>query len=116
MSHTMNIRMEIHDRAALDAACRRLGITTKEGEHQLFATKETGTALYLKGWTFPAVVKSDGSIAFDNYGGAWGDEARLHEFQAYYGLEKAKMEAMRMGYTCTESQEGKNLVLRIQEV
>jgi len=40
MSHTMNIKIELHDRAALEAACQRLGLTLVEGRHKLYSTTE----------------------------------------------------------------------------
>ena len=42
MSHTMNIQIELHDRAALEAACQRLGLTIQEGRHKLYSSTEEG--------------------------------------------------------------------------
>jgi len=115
MSHTMNIKIELHDRAALEAACQRLGLSFTEGTHKLYATNENGIGIKLPGWQYPIVVKSDGTIAYDNYNGHWGKIEELNKLRAYYGLEKAKIEARKKGYSVyeTQDQEG-NLVLRIQ--
>jgi len=116
MSHTLNIKTEIRDPAALQAACSRLNIPSEEGEFQLFNTREKGIAVYLEGWMYPAVIKADGTIAMDTYGGMWGNEQKLHELTAYYGLEKAKLEARRKGYSVyeTKNAQSQRLELRIR--
>lgn len=120
MSHTMNIALELKDMDALKAACDRIpGCTMPDtiGEYRLFESKlEVGRAVYLPTWELPVVVKRDGSVAYDNYGGRWGDLSRLHELKAYYGLEKAKIEARRNGYSVWEEvdEQRQELVLRIE--
>ena len=66
-------------------------------------------------WKYPVVVKDNGTVAYDNYNGSWGDIARLNELKAYYGLEKAKIEARRAGRSVYESvdEQTNDLVLRI---
>lgn len=117
MSHTMNIAIEMKDIDALAAACERLGIEMLPyGVHKLFSSnRETGIGVMLTGWSYPVVVKDNGMVAFDNFNGRWGDEAKLNELKAYYGLEKAKIEARRAGYSVYESfdEVTNDLVLRI---
>ena len=115
MSHTMNIQLEMLDRDAIQAAAERLGLTCSEGSFKIFSTEVTGTSVKLAGWNFPVVIKSDGSVSYDNYGGRWGDAARLNEFTAHYGIEKAKIEARRQGYSVIEglNEETKELELTI---
>ena len=79
----------------------------------MYSSTEQGTAVYIPGWTYPAVVKEDGSVACDTYGGRWGDESKLNELTAYYGLEKAKLEAEKQGYSVEELEEGENIKLRV---
>jgi hypothetical protein len=43
-----------------------------------------------------------GELSYDNYGGAWGDPARLDEFLQAYAIEKASLEARKQGYAVTE--------------
>jgi len=116
MSHTMNLIIELHDRAALEAACQRLGLTLSEGSHKLYSTTEEGIAVCLPGWQFPVVVKGDGSVAYDNYNGNWGDISELNKLRAYYGLEKAKIEARKKGYSVYEhyNDRTQEIELRIQ--
>lgn len=103
MSHTMNIQIELHDRAALEAACQRLGLEMVEGSHRLYQTTEEGIGVFLPGWKYPVVVKADGTIAYDNYNGSWGDIRELNKLRAFYGLEKAKIEARKKGYSVYET-------------
>jgi hypothetical protein len=114
MSETMNIKTEILDMAALLAACERLGIQMKAGEHHLYQTTETGMGVFLPGWTYPLVVKEGGQVAYDLYGGRWGDEKKPHELTAHYGLEKAKLEARKMGYCVYESRNDQKQVLELR--
>lgn len=102
MSHTMNIEIELHDRAALEAACQRLGVRMIEGIHRLYQTVEEGIGICLPGWKYPVVVKDDGSVAYDNYGGSWGNISEFNKLRAYYGVEKAKIEARKRGYSVQE--------------
>ena len=116
MSHTMNITLELKDMDALTAACERLGCPMLlRGEHKLFSSMETGVGVMLPKWSYPVIVKDNGTVAYDNYNGSWGDIARLNELKAYYGLEKAKIEARRAGHSVYESvdEQTHDLVLRI---
>jgi hypothetical protein len=116
MSHTMNIDLEIRDLDALATCAEKLGLRIETGIFSLFSSQETGTAIFLKDWSYPAIVRTDGTVAYDTYNGMWGDEARLHELTAHYGLEKAKIEARKKGYSVIESinEESQELELRIQ--
>jgi hypothetical protein len=112
----MNIQTEIRDQAALKSACDRLGIKMEVGTFKLYETTESGTAVFLEDWRYPVVVKDDGSLAYDDYNGAWGDIKKLHELTAHYGLEKAKIEALKKGYSVYEchNQHSQQLELRIR--
>ncbi len=103
MSHTMNIKVELHDRDALLAACERLNLVVEEGRFKLYSSTEEGVGVFLPNWKYPVVVKNTGDIAFDNYEGRWGNIAELNKLRAYYGLEKAKIEARKKGYSVYES-------------
>ncbi|MDR4509597.1 MAG: hypothetical protein MRJ65_15445 [Candidatus Brocadiaceae bacterium] len=109
MSHTMDIKIDIHDLRALEAACRRLHIHLKYGEHRLYASTETGNGIFLEGWRYPVVIQEGGGAKYDNYGGSWGKIEKLHELEAYYGLEKAKFEAQLKGYDFQETVSAENM-------
>jgi hypothetical protein len=43
-----------------------------------------------------------GQVRFDNYEGAWGDQAQLDRFMQIYAVEKARIEARKKGHHVTE--------------
>ena len=104
MSHIVTIRTQIRDAAALAAACARLGLSPPEhGTAQLFSSPATGQVVRLPGWTYPVVVDTTaGQVQYDNYHGAWGNQAELDRLIQAYAVEKAKLEARRAGHSVTE--------------
>ena len=104
MSHTLTIKTEIRDFAAIRSTCRRLKLAQPtQGEVRLFDRVATGIGVQLDGWRFPVCIEIDGNLLFDNFGGFWGNPENLGEFQQMYAIEKAKLEARKQGYTCQES-------------
>jgi hypothetical protein len=106
MSHIVRIETQVRDPAAVRSACARLKLPEpEEGTFQLFTNQATGLAVRLREWNYPVVCQTEtGELAFDNYGGAWGDRARLDEFLQAYAIEKARLEARRQGHAVTEQQ------------
>ena len=104
MSHIVTIDTEVRDPAAVAAACRRLGLAEPtHGTAKLFSGEASGVLVELPGWKYPVVCKTEtGQLAFDNYGGHWGEQAQLDRFLQGYAIEKAKAEARRAGHTTTE--------------
>lgn len=113
MSHITSIELEIRDLGALKAACGRLGLTFMEGQQN---------CLYYKGQTascshaiqVPGAEYEVGVVASGNggYGLVWdpyqagglasvlGDNAG--KLKQAYGIEKAKIEARKKGYSVYE--------------
>jgi len=109
MSHIVTIQAEIRDEAAIKAACKRLGIPAPiHGTAKMFdGTNATGWQVNLPDWCYPVVCQQDGTLAYDNFGGRWGDESHLNRFRQAYQAEKAKLAARkRYGANCriTEKQ------------
>jgi hypothetical protein len=104
LSHIVQIQTQVRDATAVAAACRRLGLPQPVQQTvNLFAGQATGLAVHLPGWRYPLVCElAQGQIQFDNYGGAWGDRARLDQFLQMYATEKAKLEARKRGHSITE--------------
>jgi len=104
MSHLVTIRTQVRDPAALQAACRRLGLKAPvQGTARLYATEATGQIVELPGWTYPVVIDTGtGQVQYDNYNGAWGDQALLGRLLQAYAAEKARLEARKSGYQVTE--------------
>ena len=104
MSHIVTITTKVRDVDAVAAACRRLELPEPTvGTAILFGGSVNGLLIRLPGWTYPAVVDlATGDVRFDNYGGAWGEQAKLDQFLQVYAVEKAKLEARKKGYAVTE--------------
>jgi hypothetical protein len=104
VSHVVTITTEVRDPDAVAAACRRLGLPAPEyGTATLFSGEAAGLLVKLPGWLYPAVVETaTGAIRYDNYGGCWGDPARLDRFVQMYAVEKATIEARRRGHAVAE--------------
>lgn len=106
MSHIVEIHTQVRDPAAVTGACRRLALAEPTfGSVQLFSGAETGLAVQLPGWRYPIVCDlASGQIKFDNFGGTWGNAARLDQFLQAYATEKAKLEAHKQGHSVYEQQ------------
>ena len=104
MSHTVTIKTKITDLAAIQAACQRLKLhQPTQGEVRLFDRVAKGIGVQLEDWRFPVCIEPDGNLLFDNFGGFWGVPEKLDQFQQAYAVEKAKLEARKQGYQCSES-------------
>ena len=104
MSHIVTIHTQVRDSAAVAAACQRLGLPPPQQRTVgLFSGSATGLAVELPGWSYPVVCELPvGTLKFDNYGGAWGDQRELDRFHQAYACEKAKIEARKRGHSVTE--------------
>lgn len=104
MSHIVEIKTEVRDSGAVAAACRRLSIPEPiQGTATVYATEEIGLLVQLPGWNYPVVCDlASGSLKYDNYGGAWGEQKELDRFLQAYAVEKAKIEARKQGHTVYE--------------
>jgi hypothetical protein len=119
MSHIVSIPTKVHDPAAIAAACQRLHLPTPtHGTVELFSGEATGLIVQLPGWEYGAVIDPlTGTIRYDNYEGAWGDQRELNRFLQVYAVEKTKLEARKKGYGVSEQalQDG-SIKLTIMEV
>lgn len=106
MSHIVTINTEIRDAAAIRAACQRLKLPQPvQGATKLFSGEVTGLAVQLPDWRYPVVCDTNsGTLHFDNFNGRWGDPEKLGQLLQMYALEKARLEANKVGHTCTETQ------------
>jgi hypothetical protein len=106
LSHIVEIKTEIRDEQAVRAACTRLQIPAPEHKTvRLFSATATGLCLQLPGWQYPVVCNlPSGAVQYDNYNGAWGEQARLNQFLQGYAVEKAKIEARKKGHSVSETR------------
>jgi hypothetical protein len=106
MSHIVEIKTEVRDEAAVQAACTRLQLPTPESKTvRLFSATATGLCVQLPGWSYPVVANlQTGALQYDNYGGHWGEQSRLNQFLQAYAVEKAKIEARKKGHSVSETR------------
>lgn len=106
MSHIVSIKTEVKDPTAIRSVCDRLGLPEPAfGKTKLFSSTETGWAVQLPDWRYPIVCDvATAKIAFDNFGGCWGDQKQFDQFLQGYAIEKTKIESRKRGHTCTEQQ------------
>ena len=108
MSHTVTIKTQVRDAQAVDAACRRQRLDAPTlGTHALFAGQTaSGYGVKLRGWHYPVVCQLEsGELAYDNFGGRWGEQQELDGFLQAYAVEKAKIEARKRGHAASERVE-----------
>ncbi len=101
----MTIETQIRDAAAVVAACANLRWRPPlEGNHRLFSATVSGLAVFAPNWRYPIVCElSTGRLIFDDFEGRWGDSKELDRFKQRYAVEKASMEARRLGRSCLSS-------------
>ena len=104
MSHIVSIQTEIRDPVAIRAACGRLSLPEPVfGETKLFSSTSVGWAVRLPEWQYPVVCDVvTAKIAFDNFGGRWGEQKHLDRFLQSYAVEKAKIESRKRGHSVIE--------------
>jgi hypothetical protein len=100
----VQIQTQVRDPLAIQAACHRLGLGAPVHRTvRLFSSEATGLTVELPGWTYPVVCDvATGQIKFDNFGGVWGEQAKLDQFLQAYAAEKAKLEARKRGHSVIE--------------
>jgi hypothetical protein len=104
-SHTVKIRIELSNPAALAAAVAALrGEFLGSGEFELFETagrsrqRFSGFGFRLPGWRFPLIAQSSGDLAFDDFNGNWGNVADLDRLRSEYATAAAELAAARLGW------------------
>ena len=104
MSHIVQIQTEVRDPIAVQSACRRLNLQNAEfGMHKVYTNRVGGWGVQLPGWIYPVVCQTNtGTVQFDNFNGAWGEQSYLDKFLQAYAVEKTKVEARRHGHTVHE--------------
>lgn len=119
LSHIVSIKTQLRDPTAIQAACRRLGLSEPiQGKAQMYAGQTVeGLLVQLPGWKYPvAIDTASGEVKHDNFQGYWGEQRQLDLFLQAYAVEKCRIEARRKGCTMTEThlQDG-FIKLQIQE-
>jgi hypothetical protein len=105
LSHIVTVNTEIRDHTAVAAACRRHALPEPaQGTAQLYSGQVSGLLVRLPAWLYPVVIDTaTGTIRFDNFGGAWGEEKHLHRLLRAYAVERPRGEARKKCYATTET-------------
>ena len=106
MSHIVEIKTEVRDEVAIQAACARLHLPrATQGTFELYASTETGLGIELPHWKYPVVANTEtGQLRYDNYNGRWGSQEFLDQFLQRYAVEKATIEARKKGHSVVEQR------------
>jgi hypothetical protein len=104
LSHIVEIKTEVRDEAAVQAACQRLHLPrATRGTFELYNSSESGLGIELPKWRYPVVADLEsGQLRYDNFNGRWGDQEYLDQFLQRYAAEKARIESRKLGHTVTE--------------
>lgn len=124
MSHTAKIKVEFLNQEAFRAAAAACGYTwIGEGRHQFYRHNRTdgwadGLGFSIPGWSYPAVLTAEGTLAFDDssrqHYGRTAIDGKIPEFDrltARYAIEAARLAAQAQGWTCMDQQDGSLLIL-----
>lgn len=124
-SHTVTVKVEYKDIDMLRRAVLAVGgIWYGQGKHDLLDTIQEGYGFRLpmeRGvnvdqsgksyWYHPIVLRGDGQLAYDDYGGAWGDKAQLDRLQVSYTVSVCEQAAMNQGWQCERINGGVELLV-----
>lgn len=103
MSHTITTQIELRNIAALDSAVESMhGQVIGHGTHELCSTEETGYGFRLPNWYLPLVARTNGTLAYDDYRGKWGNVKDLEKLKGLYATAAARLAAEAQGYMCQD--------------
>lgn len=107
MSHTVTIKTQVRDASAIEAACRRLRLAHPVFDtHRIFSGSYTGIGVRLPNWHYPVICDTkSGELHYDNYGERWGKQCELDKFTQAYAVEKARIEARKLGHNVSEARQ-----------
>lgn len=99
-SETVSVDVAFSDTETLAAAVVAMGgQVIGQGLHELFETEPVaGFGFRLPDWSYPLVATAGGKLAFDNYGGKWGNPADIDKLRAEYSMMAAANAAAANGW------------------
>ncbi len=106
-SHTATIKVEFRDPRTLRAAVEAIGGQwLGQGQHHLYGGDETGIGFRLPKWQYPLVARADGTLAYDDFSGTWGEVADLDRLKSEYAVQTAQQAATQQGWLTERTNEG----------
>lgn len=110
-SHTTRVKVDFLDLRALRLACAALGAEVLgAGTHRLYGGAEVGFGVQLNGWRYPIIVRDDGTVAYDDFNGAWGHAQDIDILRGVYAIARAELAAQELGWCCERQTDGSLLV------
>jgi hypothetical protein len=102
MSHTVKVKVNFGDPDILGAVAVSMGgRILGDGMHRMYGGQSSqGYGIALMGWVYPLVLGADGTLAFDDYGGHWGNRADIDRLTALYAVSIAEQAAQAQGWYC----------------
>lgn len=112
MSHTVRMKSKLTEPTiiarAADRWAKRMGKTCQVEMNswaQLYDRAHAqGTVLKINGWRYPVVVKDDGQLLYDDFGGTWGNVRDLHGIQQHYSALIVGDQMREEGWVVEESE------------
>jgi len=119
-SHTVTVKVEYRDPETLRAAVLAMGGIWYgwADTHSLGDTVQSGWGFRLpmangyhehEGkhyWYHPLVLRPDGELAFDAYGGYWGDQSQLPLLKEEYTIQHTLRQAELLGWQAERTPQG----------
>lgn len=107
-SHTVTVEVQVKDKGPLGAAVEAMGGTVLgDGTHKLYSNNcESGFGFTLPCWRYPLILRDDGTLAFDDYHGHWGNPEDLKKLTARYAIEAARQAADVQGWNAEDQHDG----------
>jgi len=91
----------------LERACNNLGWKWHgQAKHHLYEADVQGHGFTPEGWSYPAVLASDGELHYDTFNGHWGDETKLEALRSEYAMVAAEQAAMDLGWQTQRTETG----------
>jgi len=107
-SHTVKVKVDYTDPDALRGAVLALGWKwLGAGTHRLFSgNTATGHGFHIPNWQHPCILQEDGTLAFDDYHGHWGNVKDLDQLKAAYLTATVETAAKNLGWQYERTPQG----------
>lgn len=123
MSHVVKLTTVFKEPEVVRQVCERrrlpheIAPAGQRLRRTLYGTEVEGVmAFELPDWHYPVVIDEDGVCRFDNFGGEWGEQARLDEFSQDYAKSLLLSHYEQQGYRVTEEITEADGTLQLQLV
>jgi len=112
VSHIVKIALKFKVQQALEHAVNAASKGAESVDEYKFYDGHvaSGLGIQFEGWVYKAVIDNDGTMIYDTYNGAWGDQSHMDNFCREYTFEVARLWAMERGYLVQDNGTTLNIV------